>query len=130
MENREVGAYGSGPIPFTPVPYNCLEPDRFIVVRFDYAFDTTPSRNLSWEIKITDASGGVRNNALSAESPRRSGRTEYILNANVSGSSVKDQSAFTTTTKDPTYFIVNVSGASETTNLKITNVSIRFNNPG
>ena len=100
------------------------------MVRFDHTFDTAPSGNLSWEIKVTDSSGSVRNNSMSDEKPRRSGRNEYILNADVSASPTKDQSAFTTTAKDPSHLVINVSGAAGTTTLKITNVSIRFNNPG
>jgi hypothetical protein len=130
MQNRGAGAYGSGPISFTPVPYNCLEPGRFIVVRFDHAFNTAPSGHLSWEVKVTDSSGNVSNNSLSDENPRRSGRNEYILNVDISSSSATDQSAFTTTAKDPSYLIINVSGAAGTTTLNITNVQIRFNNPG
>ncbi|MGB6068285.1 MAG: hypothetical protein WBG50_26045 [Desulfomonilaceae bacterium] len=118
------GEYGSGYVSFPPVPYTCLNPTKFIVVEFDYAFDVPPEGGTAtWNVFVFNSTLTADNFFLAARGTAQSGHFSFKLTF---GGPYNGQSAFTTTTTDPSQILFGV-GASETTTLKISNVVIHFN---
>ncbi len=111
--------------PFPAMSYTILDPGKFIVVEFDYAFDTMPSSisDVQWRIIVNNSAIAVPDNMfLGVFPPSQSGHFAFTLDR-----SSLNQSAFTSASVDPSQVSFYVANAIGPTTLTLTNVCIRFN---
>jgi len=118
--------YNSGSVPFSAVPHTCLEPTRFIVVEFDYAFDAAPTGGTAfWGVNVTDSIHSAVNQFFGHVPTAQSGHLSLTLDT-LGIPPANSQSAFTDTSVDPNHIFLE-SNAAGTSTLTITNVAIHFN---
>lgn len=113
-------------IPFDQsVPYSDLDPNKFITVELTYEFDQAPtSGNVDWNIFVVGSYGWIPFNFTQVT--RSAGQSGHIVFMMDSGQPDYPQAAFTTMTTDPMGIGFQV-GAPGTTWMKITNVTVHFN---
>ncbi len=124
MTSAGSGTYVRGAIvTFPAMPYTSLDPSKFIVVEFDYAFDAPPPATVRWRVLVGTAVANWFDDYVPTS---QSGHLAFTLN--LYGSPVTGQSAFTNSAVDPDQIgDIFAVGATGTTTLTITNVCIRFN---
>ena len=126
VTNLSQGDYAVSSVSFSPVPYTCLDPNKHIVVEFDYVFDAAPLGGTATWATVVSATTGTYYNAFDGDRPTsQSGHLSFTLDQY--GFLFTNQSTFTTTATDPGGFGIISVAATGTSNLTITNVVIHFN---
>jgi hypothetical protein len=116
--------YDSGVVPFPPIPYTSLDPTKFIAVEFDHAFTGTPPAVVNWIVFVMAATPAQRN-ATQTNKPTSDPHLTFLLNG--FGIPFSNQSAFTSTARNPQALRFLVQFASGTSAVDVTNVCIRIN---
>jgi hypothetical protein len=110
---------------FTAFPRASLVPGQHIVVEFDYAFNTAPSGGTAtYVIDVRAPFPGVfaQNLFIGVGIPTdQSGHMMFTL------STIGNQNTFILANQDPNGLSINITSATGTTSLTITNVCIKFN---
>lgn len=117
-----VNTYSSPIYPFTPFPWTSLDPTKFIVVEFDYAFTSDPGSPAVWSVGVGNSTLAVFNSFGGAAPTGQSGRMTFTLNT-----LGPNQGAFTTAQVDPVIIRFTVFTVNDVASLQVTNVCIRFN---
>jgi len=113
---------------FPAFPRSQLDPTKFIVVEFDYEFDTAPTGGVAeWEVHVYapfPAATAYNQFSKTGVATGISGHMMFTLNTG--GSPVLGQNAFILAGVDPDGISSELT-VDGTSTLKITNVCIRFN---